>query len=110
SPPETYLFDAFMLLGVPVAPLPVFLRGGDNYDRIEPDFLLLWQGVLMVVEVDGEQFHKESPLQAHLRTSFLQQEGASIERVPAAQCASKEKAEACAKRILDALKKRKQAR
>jgi hypothetical protein len=107
---EMQLFDAFMLLGVAVAPLPVFLRGGDKYDRIEPDFLLLWQGLLMVVEVDGNAFHKEAPLQAHRRTGFLQEQGAIVHRVAAAECESKEKALECAKRVLDVLNKHKQAR
>ena len=110
SRPETYLFDAFMLLGVAVAPLPVFLRGGDKYDRIEPDFLLFCQGLLMVVEVDGTAFHKEAPLHAHRRTGFLQEEGAIVHRVAAAECESKEKALECATRVLDLLKKHKRAR
>ena len=41
SQPEIYLYRALKDLGVSFAPLPVFIRGGKAYQRMEPDFLSL---------------------------------------------------------------------
>ena len=53
SQEEVNLYKALKPLGVSFAPLPVFVRGGKDYNRIEPDFLLVKDGITMVVEVDG---------------------------------------------------------
>lgn len=105
SLPEIYLYRAFKSLGISFAPLPVFVRGGETYRRIEPDFVVLKDGVIMIVEVDGDTVHKESPLEAHNRTTMLAHEGAHVERVNANECASFEKATACAQRLLGILQK-----
>jgi very-short-patch-repair endonuclease len=77
---------------VSFAPLPVFVRGGENYRRVEPDFFLVHGGIAMVVEVDGDTVHEESPAEAHARTSMLHHEGVRIERIVASNCDSPERA------------------
>ncbi|WP_437767153.1 hypothetical protein WMF27_20665 [Sorangium sp. So ce281] len=106
SPAEINLYQALKKLGVTFAPLPVFLRGGSNYKRIEPDFVIIKDGMMMVVEIDGKSFHQESPADAHERLRILDHEGAKIERVKAEQCSTLEKAKACADELLSILKKR----
>jgi hypothetical protein len=100
SEPEIHLYRALRSAGVAVAPLPVFVRGGETYRRIEPDFVIIKDGVVLVVEVDGDTVHRESPQQAHDRLTMLAHEGAHIERVNAQECSSAESAKKCAQRIL----------
>jgi len=106
SRPEINLYVAFKALGVTFAPLPVFIRGGQTYARLEPDFVLLKNGVPMVVEVDGDTYHHETPAQAHQRLVPLDHEGARIERVNADECKTPEAARKCADRLLQILNKR----
>lgn len=98
--PEVHLYQALKTLGVAFAPLPVFLRGGDKYQRLEPDFVVLQEGAVLVIEVDGDPFHVESPAEADERTRIFKHEGALIERVRATACDTPEKAVACAKKLL----------
>jgi hypothetical protein len=105
SQPEIHLYRAFKALGITFAPLPVFIRGGETYRRIEPDFVLFKDGILMHVEVDGDTVHRETPVEAHDRTTMLLHEGAHVERVNAKDCATPEKAKECAARLLEILKK-----
>lgn len=106
SQPEIHLYRAFKALGITFAPLPVFLRGGTSYVRLEPDFVLLKDGVVMVVEVDGDTYHRESPVDAHQRLTPLDHEGAKIERVRAAECSTPEAAQTCAAKLVQILEKR----
>jgi very-short-patch-repair endonuclease len=85
-----------------MAPLPVFVRGGPKYQRLEPDFLLLHKGVVMVVEVDGATVHRESPAEAHERVQGMQHAGVRVERVRAADCETPSKAAQCADRLMEA--------
>jgi hypothetical protein len=80
--------------------LPVFLRGGENYQRLEPDFIIIRDGVFAVVEVDGDTFHPETPSAARSRLTLLEDAGAYIIRVNANSCRTMESAEACADGIL----------
>jgi len=105
SQPEIHLYRAFKAIGVTFAPLPVFIRGGETYRRIEPDFVIFKDGVFLVVEVDGDTVHHESPLDAHNRTTMLAHEGAHIERVNANECDTPEKARQCAARMMAVLAK-----
>jgi hypothetical protein len=50
SNPEVLLYRALKSKGVVFAPLAVFLRGGESYDRVEPDFVVLREGAAMLVE------------------------------------------------------------
>lgn len=105
SQPEIHLYRAFKSLGVTFAPLPVFVRGGDSYRRIEPDFLVLKDGLVLQVEVDGDTVHRETPLEAHNRTTMMSHEGVHLERVNAADCDTMDKAKATANRLLEILAK-----
>lgn len=105
SQQEINLYKALKSLGVSFAPLPVFIRGGDTYKRIEPDFVILKDGVLMIVEVDGDTVHKETPAEAQDRTNMLAHEGAHVERVKASECETVELANSCAKKLLKILDK-----
>lgn len=44
SQPEINLYGALKAAGVSFAPLPVFVRGGHDYRRIEPDFIIVKDG------------------------------------------------------------------
>lgn len=110
SEPEIYLYKALKAKGVSFAPLPVFIRGGESYRRIEPDFLILKDGLLMVVEVDGDTVHNETPVEAHDRTTMLIHEGAHIERISSSNCDTAQKAENCAIRLLKVFEKLKAAK
>jgi hypothetical protein len=110
SQPEINLYKAFKKLGVSFAPLPVFIRGGESYRRIEPDFVIVKDGIGMVVEVDGDTIHQETPAEAHARTTMLLHEGIHFERVQASECDSAESAEKCACRLLMILRKVKETR
>jgi hypothetical protein len=103
SPPEIHLYDALKAKGVYLAPLPVLLRGGATYQRIEPDFVLISKGVIMVVEIDGATVHRESPAEAHARTQGLAHDGVRVERVAAAECATRADADRCAAKLIAAL-------
>lgn len=110
SKPEMLLYEALKAIGVPFAPLPVFLRGGKQYRRIEPDFVIVKQGIVVQVEVDGDAVHTESPADAHARTAMLAHEGVYVERVKASECDTSERAEACAQRIVAAIDRYKASR
>jgi hypothetical protein len=102
---EIHLFKALKSLGVTIAPLPVFVRGGEDYRRIEPDFILVEDGTVMVVEVDGDPFHQEKPKDAHERLAMLTREGVAPERVDSSDCETPEKAKRCAERLVGILRK-----
>jgi len=105
SEPEIQLYRALRSAAVAVAPLPVFIRGGQTYRRIEVDFLIIKDGITLVVEVDGDTVHRESPREAHERLTMLTHEGVNVERVSATDCDSPERARACAQRILQVIAK-----
>lgn len=102
SKPEVNLFHALKKRGVVFAPLPVFLRGGDQPKRIEPDFFIMSDGIAMIVEVDGDAFHHENPVQADERVRMMKHHGVQIERVRAEECATTEGADTCADAIMKA--------
>jgi hypothetical protein len=105
SEPEIHLYRALKAVGITFAPLPVFVRGGQTYRRIEPDFVLVKDGVILLVEVDGDTVHRESPQEAHERLTMLLHEGVHLERVKAAECDTPENAKVCANRILGIIQK-----
>lgn len=110
SIPEINMYKAFKSLGVSFAPLPVFIRGGQSYRRIEPDFMIIKDGIVLVVEVDGDTVHQESPTEAHDRTTMLLHEGVHIERIRASECDTEQKANESAKKILNILDKHRNVR
>jgi hypothetical protein len=105
SRPEILLYAALKATGITIAPLPVFIRGGAEYRRLEPDFVLIHRGVMMVVEVDGDAFHPEAPMEAHRRLSVLSHEGVHTERVAAAECATESGAKTCATHLIKLLER-----
>jgi hypothetical protein len=110
SQAEMHLYGALKNCGVAFAPLPVFIRGGEKYRRIEPDFILIKDGVVLHVEVDGDTVHQETPFEAHQRTAMLHDEGVHVERLNATQCDSPDKAKAAAAQLLKIIEKRKTLR
>jgi hypothetical protein len=110
SHPEIHLYRALKALGVSFAPLAVFVRGGENYRRIEPDFFVVHGGISVVVEVDGDTVHQETPAEAHARTAMLQHEGVHVERILARECDTPAKASAAAEKIMGTIAKLKAAR
>lgn len=100
SQPEIHFYRALKSLGVSFAPLPVFVRGGESYRRIEPDFVIVRNGLLMIVEVDGDTVHQETPAEAHKRTTILLHEGAHFERILASECDTPVKAKVAAERLI----------
>jgi hypothetical protein len=106
SEPEILLYKALKATGIPLAPLPVFVRGGTAFSRVEPDFVLIKDGIVVFVEIDGAAFHKESPADAHYRVKPFQDEGVIVERVKAEHCNTPEKANQFAKQLADLIKKR----
>jgi hypothetical protein len=110
SQQEINLYNALKTAGVSFAPLPVFVRGGQQYRRIEPDFVIVKSGVVMVVEVDGDTYHHETPAEADNRTLMIENEGVHVLHVSAKDCGTPELAVGCVKRILDRIAKLKDAR
>ena len=87
------------------APLPTFLHGGETYRRVEPDFVLIANGIMVVVEIDGGTTHREAPVDAHERLSMFTREGVFVERVRADRCATLEVADECAKDLMRIIEK-----
>lgn len=110
SQPEINFYNALKPLGISFAPLPVFLRGGRSYKRIEPDFVVIKDGIVMVIEIDGDTVHLETPAEAHDRTTILLHEGVHFERFKASECETLESAQICAKKILEIISKYKESR
>src|SRR5438445_745948 len=81
-----YRYHALKAAGLTFAPLPVFLRGGAEYRRIEPDFVVLHEGHALVIEVDGDSVHVEAPADAQARLRLMTDHGAEVERVKASDC------------------------
>lgn len=110
SAPEINIYKALKSKGVAFAPLPVFLKGGREYLRIEPDFIIVKDGLVLCLEIDGDTVHQETPAEANARTRILSDEGAIIERYAASRCDTPEKAEKLADEILAQIEKHKRNR
>ena len=59
----------------------------------------------MVVEVDGDTVHQETPAEAHDRTTMLLHEGVHVERLKSSECDAPEKAKNAAERIIAVIAK-----
>lgn len=110
SQPEIHVYNALKRTGVPFAPLAVVLRGGLQYQRIEPDFVVFKDGQVMIVEIDGDLYHTERVAAAHVRLKFLLDEGARLERISADECDTPEKAKEAVDRVLMTIEKHRRAR
>jgi hypothetical protein len=110
STPEINIYKALKSKGVAFAPLPVFLKGGKEYLRIEPDFIVIKDGIILCLEIDGGTVHKETPAEANARTQILSNEGAIVERFQSCRCETLEKAEDLANEIIGLIEKHKRNR
>ena len=66
----------------------------ENTKRINPDFVVLNDGIVLVVGVDGDTFSDETPAEAPARTTARAHQRAMVETVCAMECESAEKAAA----------------
>jgi hypothetical protein len=110
STPEITLFQALLRARLPVAPLPVFVRVGKQYNRLEPDFVVIYKGLTFVIEVDGDTYHKESPSEADKRLIPLTYEGVEVRRINASDLKTAEAADAVVRDLLQFMANRKNAR
>lgn len=81
SDAEIRLYKALKAQGVTFAPLPVFLRGGKDYARLEPDFVVIKDGMIVVVEVDGDTHFRETAAEAQARLVPMEHEGVKVVRL-----------------------------
>ncbi len=113
SRPEVYFYRALKAQGVAFAPLSVVVGKdglGGSSRRIEPDFVIFKDGMVTIVEIDGDLFHTETPQAAHQRLKFLLDEGARLERLNAGECDNDEKAREAVGRVLMDIEKRRRSR
>lgn len=110
SKAEITLFEALTRAKLAVSPLPVFVRIGKTYNRLEPDFIVVYKGLTFVVEVDGDSFHRELPAEADKRLVPLTYEGVEVRRVRAAELTSDSEADTVVKDLITFMAKRKEAR
>jgi hypothetical protein len=102
SEPEVNFYLVCKEASLVCAPLPVFLRPGRTPPyRIEPDMLILRNGFVIQVEIDGQSFHQETPVEAQERTLAMQREGVQVFRIAAAQCVTVEKARLALRSMLE---------
>ena len=92
--PEIRLYDALRKKALTFAPLPVFLRQG-----LEPDFVIIKEGRVFHIEVDGDATHPETPLAAHQRVKPMEWEGAKVLRYSASDLSTPEQADDVANKI-----------
>lgn len=107
---EITLFEAMTRAQLAVAPLPVFVRIGNEYNRLEPDFIVIFKGLTFVVEVDGDSFHRELPAEADKRLIPLTYEGVEVRRIRAADVATDKMADAAVRGLFQFMSSRKAAR
>jgi len=107
---EITLFEALTRAQLAVAPLPVFVRIGKNYNRLEPDFVIVYKGLTFVVEVDGDTFHRELPAEADRRLVPLTYEGVEVRRIRASEVATAKDADVVVRDLIQFMSKRKEAR
>ncbi|MDD2759341.1 MAG: hypothetical protein PHH11_03485 [Methylomonas sp.] len=110
SKAEITLFEALTRAKLAVAPLPVFVRIGKAYNRLEPDFVVVYKGLTFVVEVDGDTYHKELPAEADKRLVPLTYEGVEVRRIRASDLDSDAAADAAVKELIDFMAHRKESR
>jgi len=101
SKPEVNLHRALKTHDITYAPLSVFVSRGR---KVEPDFVLIKDGVVLVVEVDGPMHH-ESPVDAHKRLEGFMHNGIRVERVTSSECATEEKAKVVAEKLMTLMTK-----
>lgn len=109
SPAETRLFDALKEEGLLFAPLPVFIKSSSG-NRIEPDFVVIDEGIILLVEVDGATYHTETPLAAQRRLEEFTNAGVAHIRIDANDCNSKPSCDGVVRKIKERLDRLKRIR
>jgi hypothetical protein len=102
SMPEIHFYDALKATGVVFAPLPAFLKR--DRSRVEPDFLVIHQGVT-IVEIDGP-WHTESPVDAQRRLQDFYDEVIHVERFRAEECETADLAKQAVRTLLQRINAR----
>ena len=110
SKAEITLFSALTKAKLAVAPLPVFVRIGKAYNRLEPDFVVVYKGLTFVVEVDGDTFHRELPAEADKRLVPLTCEGVEVRRIRAADLETDAAADVVVRDLIEFMSRRKESR
>jgi very-short-patch-repair endonuclease len=110
SKAEITLFEALTRAKLAVAPLPVFVRIGKSYNRLEPDFVVVYKGLTFIVEVDGDTFHRELPAEADKRLIPLTYEGVEVRRIRAAEVSTDRDADIVVRDLIQFMAKRKESR
>lgn len=110
SKPEITLFEALTRAQLAVSPLPVFVRIGKSYNRLEPDFIVVYKGLTFVVEVDGDTFHRELPAEADKRLVPLTYEGVEVRRIRASELDTDQAADAAVRELIQFMSRRKESR
>ena len=64
----------------------------------------------MVVEIDGDTVHTETPAEAQARTRTLQHEGVHVERIAASECDTPLKAKNEVDKVISSFTKLKEAK
>jgi very-short-patch-repair endonuclease len=88
----------------------VFVRIGNHYNRIEPDFVVIYKGLTFVIEVDGDTYHKESPSDADKRLIPLTYEGVEVRRINASDLETDKAADGVVSELIKFMTNRKDAR
>lgn len=105
SAAEVNFYKACKEANLVCAPLPVFLRpGGTRPYRIEPDMIILRNGHIIQVEINGSPFHEERAVDAQERTIAMQREGVEVFYIDADKCKTVEKAQTELHRLLQHFK------
>jgi len=110
SKAEITLFRALTRARLAVSPLPVFVRIGKSYNRLEPDFVVVYNGLTFVVEVDGDTYHRELPAEADKRLLPLTYEGVEVRRIRASELESDDAADVAVAELVEFMKHRKDSR
>lgn len=110
SKAEIALFSALTRAKLAVAPLPVFVRIGKAYNRLEPDFVVIYKGLTFVVEVDGDTYHRELPAEADKRLVPLTYEGVEVRRIRAADLETDNAADHAVRELIEFMSRRKESR
>lgn len=110
SKAELTLFTALIRAKLPVAPLPVFVRVGKSYNRLEPDFVVIYKGLTFIIEVDGDTYHRELPAEADKRLVPLTYEGVEVRRVRASELGNDAAADQVVRELMEFMSNRKAAR
>jgi hypothetical protein len=78
---ETIVYRELKRRGHPVAPLPVVIQGGETYERREPDFLIIYRGRVIIIEVHGPLSDASDE-----RLAYLARAGAIIHHLAVDRC------------------------